>query len=120
MLSYSISTPAANIEIGASEYVAALLRAGHTADAQQAMQVQFAEGVRAAINGWPVYDWDPAARRLGYLALAEGLAASDIDLDGFEWDAWADSECSCTPNSVMACPACLDAIEARYGSDIPF
>lgn len=120
MLSYSISTPAANIQIGASEYVAALLRAGHIADAQQAMRVQFAEGQRAAINGWPVHEFDPAARRLGYLALAEGLASSDIDLDGFEWDAWADGECTCTPLSVTACPACLGAIEARYGGDVPF
>ena len=54
------------------------------------------------------------------LELAARAAASDIDLDGFDWDGWADSVCTCTPNSVMACPACLDAIEARYGNDIPF
>lgn len=65
--------------------------------------------------------------------LAERLASSTIDLDAisfdaidaeplpaFPWDAYADSVCTCTPNSVMACPACMDAIEARWGDEVPF
>jgi hypothetical protein len=63
-------------------------------------------------------EYSAETRRM--LDLAAGLADSSIDLDGSEWDAWADSVCTCRPDSVMACPACLDAIEARYGDEVPF
>ena len=29
-------------------------------------------------------------------------------------------ECTCTPLSVMACPACIHAVETRYGAEVPF
>lgn len=66
------------------------------------------------------------------IAIAERLAAGGFDLDAIEfgaaqepleafpWDAYADAVCTCQPDSVMACPACLDASAARWGSDIPF
>lgn len=48
------------------------------------------------------------------LALAEALA------DSIGWDAYADSVCTCRPDSGLACPACLDASAARWGDEIPF
>jgi hypothetical protein len=66
------------------------------------------------------------------IAIAERLAAGAFDLDAisfwaeqepleaFPWDAYADAVCTCRPDSVMACPACLDASAARWGDEIPF
>lgn len=38
----------------------------------------------------------------------------------FEWDAYANSVCTCRPDSGLACPACLDRSAARWGDEIPF
>jgi len=40
--------------------------------------------------------------------------------DRIDWDGYADTVCTCKPNDVMACPACLDRIDATYGEEIPY
>ena len=77
---YQTSTTSATLQRSGAEFVAVLLDKGLVDDAYLTMRVQFDEGVQAARNGWPVYDFEPAARRMGYIAMAERLAASDIDL----------------------------------------
>ena len=77
---YQTSVSSATLQRSGDEFVAGLLAQGLVSDAYQTMRVQFDEGVQAACNGWPVYEWEPAARRMGYIAMAERLAASGIDL----------------------------------------
>ena len=69
-------------------------------------------------------EWRPASPdetegiKTGQERLAEAVAYfTDESMD---WDAYADTVCTCNPLTVSACPACLDAIEAMYGDEIPY
>ena len=66
-------------------------------------------------------EYSSETRRM--LDLAAGLVASDIDLDGFDIDGWADGVCTCydlPDGRAHVCGNCLDASAARWGNEVPF
>lgn len=126
MLSYNTRNDFANAE-QRTGYDA--LMAGLTMKAAGLVFVQNGNGYRKATHGEQqgilMAETDQAVAeytgKISGVKFADLLADSDIDLDGFDWDGYADSECTCTPLSVMACPACLNRSAARWDPmDIPF